>query len=562
MSRLTVNSVLCHAQFSHEFSPGITLVTGKNTSGKTSVARIMAALTAHDSNPAHVSATQGKLYVQDGALEGEARLDDVVWRPPSGISTPPGMAPPASPHAVGLVDFVRGNRSPKERAKLWEGLFLPDDPMAILKDRWPLPESQLAVVVNLIQEQGWEAASTIYDDRRKDAKRRWSAITGQQYGPKKAVEWVPPNWRTELEGASEKDLEAANVDLRDRIQQLGVQQTVEQSKIDEAREIVATEIPRAEHDLQEVKKQVAVLEEQFGAARKRLEEARDQKVGTTNEIRRLTQVLEARAPHQCPHCQGGLTMEGGTVKAWEKPSPKFLDEAQEARETLRQGVERLDRELPILNSNHDELSTTLLRASSQASQYEGRLQELQRRSVLATAEPSQSNDAERARLELALEEAQKNLIAYQSFYKAKREHDNIVELDAVCSLLGPTGARAQHMRSRMDNVRLVLKNAHAVTEWEEITILDDYSISSNGRPITLCAQNEQLKAQYLCQIAACMLGGSEWLVLDQADLLKDESGAGLITLLNRLATRRPNLHAVVCATSTPCPDGWDHVRLD
>ena len=70
MSHLQVDSVLCHAALSEEIMPGVTLVTGKNTSGKTSLARILAALTAHDPNPAHVSAAQTKVYVQDGVLEG------------------------------------------------------------------------------------------------------------------------------------------------------------------------------------------------------------------------------------------------------------------------------------------------------------------------------------------------------------------------------------------------------------------------------------------------------------------------------------------------------------
>ena len=563
MARLRVDSVLCHTALGIDFQTGVTLVTGKNTSGKTSLARILAALTAHDPNPAHVSATQGKVYVQDGVLEGQASLDEVTWRPPGGISAPPNQEPAATPHAVGLVDFVGGNRAAKERAKLWEGLFLPDEPMAILKPRWSLPESQLAVIVEMIQTRGWEAASAIYEQKRTETKRRWESVTGAgRYGSKKAVTWVPVHWRTELEGAAETDLQSACVDLRDRIMQMGVQQTIEQAKIDEAKLILARDIPDAEAALAEAERDTKDQELGVEDAAERLSAIRQGIRNNDRELKRVMDLLTSGAPHACPECGQGLVLTGGSVGRWVAPSQAEVLSAGESRANIETLIEDGRKKEHGMRDFVDSGRVELNNKRDKWGMAQGKVQVLKAQATFATLEPSQGNDAERARLELQLEEANKSLIAYQQFHNAARERDNVVELDAVCNLLGPTGARAQHMRSAMDGVRLVMRNACAITGWSKISILDDYSLTSGGRPITLCADNERLKAQYTCQIASAMLTQGEWLVLDQADLLRDESWEGLAMLLNRLSAKRNRLNIVVCATSTDCPSGWAHVRLE
>lgn len=561
MSQLEVTNVLYHGSLSHEFRPGVTLVTGKNTSGKSSLAKIIGALVTHDANPGHVSAAATKDYVTDGALEGQARLDDVVWRPPAGISSPPDQGPLSTPQAAGLIDF-RVNRVVKQRAELWEGLFLPSDPMAILRPRWQLPEAQLVAVVEIINTQGWEKASGIYEDRRREAKRRWQQITGARlYGKRVASTWTPKNWREELEGKSEADLQSEVVDLRDRLQALGVRQTIEQSRIDEANRVLAEDIPAAERDLSDAQTQYRAASADYQAHRKHLTEMQDLRESHKRELSRLTQILEAKAPYECPHCQKGLQLSAGQVVAWEAPSGAEIEKATTDRDTFMGNLAEVEAELGVQGQAMDGVSAEVNTAAGRVSQIQGRLDELRRRAEVAGMEVSQVDEGERAKLELDVEEANKFLVAHQQYYNAKREHDNVVELDTVCTLLGPTGARAQHMRQAMDKVRLVLANGSKRAGWLPITILDDYGLTSNGRSLPLVSDNEKLKAQWLCQVAAVMLAGGSWVVLDAADLLRDESWDGLVELVNSLASKREGLHIVVCATSTECPPEWDHVRL-
>ena len=138
MPELHIENLFCHEALDVELNPGVNLVTGKNTTGKTSLAMIIAALAAHYDNPASVSATSKKAYIRDGNLEGVAMMDGIKWTPQaSGIGAPVGIKPTAVQQAVGLTNFLEGGKGQKDRARLWESMFLPEHPREILAPVWP-----------------------------------------------------------------------------------------------------------------------------------------------------------------------------------------------------------------------------------------------------------------------------------------------------------------------------------------------------------------------------------------------------------------------------------------
>ena len=156
-----------------------------------------------------------------------------------------------------------------------------------------------------------------------------------------------------------------------------------------------------------------------------------------------------------------------------------------------------------------------------------------------------------------------NLDVFKQLSEAKMNHDNVVEMDKICTLLGPNGARAKVMEKAMDKVRKILALIQSITGWEQIGLLSDYGITANGRPIKLTADNEKLKAQWSMQIASAILTQSQWVVLDKADTLRDESWAGLVLLMDRIATRYENLKIVVCGTSVggQAGEGWNVIEV-
>ena len=578
MSHLQVDSVLCHASLTVDLTPGCTLVTGKNTAGKTSLARIIAALAAHDPNPAGVNATQGGVYVLDGVLEGQARLDEVVWRPPAGISAPPRQVPRACPHAVGLIDFIRSGRTPKERSERWEGLFLPSDTMAILEPWWEHDVRQLHSVVKIVDEHGWEKALSIYEQKRVEAKRRWQNLTGMtRHGKKNALSWVPKGWRTELESSNEDELRAAAVDLKDQINVMAVQNAVDQHEIDKAQEVLSGALPQVQKEHADADDKYRETSQSYTALLNDFKEWQNRGREAEANIAELDRLLKAEAPYRCPGCDTGLRINNSFLESWIPPSPSDILKSNEDLTAQKDRRDWLSAQIKATAPTLEELRGKANQAMRERQNAEGRIVELKKQTEFADMTASSSNEQMRGMVEEKLREANDNLMSFRQWRDARRENDNIIELEAVCQLLGPTGARAEHMRVKMDKVRKIMANCQEVTGWEVITILEDYGLCSNTRQIALAAQNEQLKAQWLCQIAAAMLTNMtepkdqdddtpvrpcEFLVLDQGDALKDESWDGCVVLMNRLAAARPHLHIIVCATSTACPDGWAHVRLN
>ena len=78
---LTAQNILCHEKLDITIEPGVTIVSGKNSAGKTSIATMIAALAAHHINPKGLPTTQFKSYVKGKALFANASMNGVTWRP-------------------------------------------------------------------------------------------------------------------------------------------------------------------------------------------------------------------------------------------------------------------------------------------------------------------------------------------------------------------------------------------------------------------------------------------------------------------------------------------------
>ena len=171
---------------------------------------------------------------------------------------------------MGLVNFV-GSQKPSQRAAIWEAMFLPKDPRAILEPVWKLPKEQLESVLQTIEDEDWNAACKIYESRRRDEKSNWARIVGGglNYGKAVAAQWRPDNWVLELEGASEQDLMADITNANDALRALGASQAVEQSQIDRGIEARDEIIPKLQAKANDKKAEIAKITEHLNEEKSR-----------------------------------------------------------------------------------------------------------------------------------------------------------------------------------------------------------------------------------------------------------------------------------------------------
>jgi len=563
--KLTVNNVFGFADADIELPQGAILITGKNSMGKTSLANIVGALVAHDDNPCRVSVTSKASYVRDGAQDGYAELNRVKWIPKSGMSIPNGSEPLATRHSAGLVDFIHEAKTRNTREKIWEELFVPDNPRELLEPVWTLPKAQLDAVVSTIERSGnWNEASKYYEDQRREYKRKWCEITGEQrYGDKKAPKWMPPNWSPDLEGASLEDLQREVVEARESVNAMTAIEAVSVSQIEEAQRIRDVEIPKTEARLNDATQRVSAYEgdlrnlnAEYAAKSKKVRDAES----WASEARRI---LDARAPYTCPHCQGGLSLTDGSLAPWFAPSGEELEKKRALYDETIEKIKRAKDNLKSVDNDRRDLESQVNNARAEASEYRGVIRALSAKAAYADREEAVEVDSSaRANAESRVREAQIRLDSFERRQLAMQHHDNVVKMDEICDLVGANGARAAHISDCLDRIRGVLNRISSITGWLPIDINHEYQITSSGRPVQMAAKNEQLKCQWAMQIACAYYCKDAWIILDEADTLRDESWDGLVKLVDALTGKNPKLRVLVCATSTVIDsDNWTQVQL-
>ena len=305
----------------------ITEVVGPNASGKTSLATAAQACLTHSRNPLHLPATEtAKWYLREGEGDGEASLQDgdenrVTWMPKADEMEIEGTAA-STAESVGLIDFT-ARRGPKERAELFQAVLLPS-PEEIIADlerdlakALGLPEEAAAAtgaesktdlkgIIKTVRQRGWEAAEAVYVDRRKALQRQWAQTTSENYGIKKAVDWLPAGWLSEYDGKTTVEAETEVARAREALDQLHRVDAASQKEIDAIDEAVE-QLPKLTdaHD----KAQIA-YNNQRSAVRAITAEQQDI-ASRCRSLEAQYKTMDAPETVPCPHCGEPLLIAAG-----------------------------------------------------------------------------------------------------------------------------------------------------------------------------------------------------------------------------------------------------------
>ena len=275
-----------------------------------------------------------------------------------------------------------------------------------------------------------------------------------------------------------------------------------------------------------------------------------------SEYARLNEPPKKPTTYACPECAAELVMPmaGGLLKYTSEAPPDHSERKAEIVRTMEEfkpKEEAAGRKVRDLGSEWRAKQDVAKRIERQLYEARGELAVYEKQAADAGLEVRESNEGERSALEAARERARVRHEAWLKMRDAQRAHENVVEQAAIAALLGPKGARHEYMQEQMDRVRRALDTIEKVTGWLPLGVTADYEVTSNGRPVKICAMNEQRKGQWSIQIALAMLDPHcKWVVLDAADLLRGDSWTGLVNLVDRLAAKRDDLSVVVCATLT------------
>ncbi|QPC44026.1 AAA family ATPase [Kaustia mangrovi] len=499
------------------------LVCGPNGAGKTSLAHALAAALTGDPVPiSGVKKSEAGAFVHSGSPKGlvtvTAEAGHVSVEYPRATVTTEGTPPSATPYAVGMKSLADMDTK-QASAVLIEYLKATptrEDLEAAL-DRIGVGASVADKIWSSIEANGWDNAAAHAKETGIRLKGQWEGITGTRYGSNKAERWLPDNWATDLEGASEESLQAAATEAREFLEAA----------------IAATAISNDERERLEAKAGKADdLRAEIADQETVIDGLREKVRATEKALADLPVVPVDDHMMPCPHCGSPVVVKRSPVRL-AKPEQIGDDEKKRRHEAIAKAKAAHDEACAKVSAAQKTLAD-LNRDLADAEAAQKTLDE-------ATVDDGGGDDVEAARENARYAEAR--IAAFKAKSSADRIHNSIQSNADVQALLAPDGLRLRKLRDAVADMNGRLAQICEAADWLPVKVQDDLSVTYADWPMKLCSAGHALRARIVLQAAFAELDGSACLVIDAADTLDRSGRRGLMRLLGTI-----KMPAIVCMT--------------
>ncbi|HEH9464136.1 TPA: AAA family ATPase [Pseudomonas aeruginosa] len=530
-----------------DVSAPVLLVAGHNGAGKSSLLDGVAM--AFNGQPRRVSLKKeiDKL-ITEGAKKGEARvewLDEADEVQACGVALPSGKGSPLadSPFLPFVLDASRfAALDAKDRRRVLFDLTGASASPAEVGKRLEAKGLDLALFekVKPLLRSGFPAAVEQAKAYASEARGAWKMITGENYGSEKAVDWAPELLATVVTedqvAEAGKNLQLLEDDLAEAQQALGASKQARQAadgraqRIAKLRELVDLE-PRRRNKLTTDEQNQDEWSEKVMAA----------ELASAGSV-----------PHQpltCPHCQGAVDLQAGTLVVHQPPEQ--IADAEAARRLPEYREYLASAQRAVANSQRD--LDECLAAAEQIKALEAESVEAPSAEAIANGEQAinelrQARDASRAKL-VALQEALEAATQREaSIAKAQAAHQDVVAWTGMVDALSPTGIPAEILADAIGPVNDTLKRLAGIAGWSPVEISADIDVTFGGRLYGLLSESERWRCDATIALAIATISGLRLVLLDRLDVLDLPSRNQAIALMRAMTSDREIDSVVVAGT--------------
>lgn len=531
-----------------DVSAPVLLVAGHNGAGKSSLLDAIAM--AFNGQPRRVSLKKemDKL-VTEGAKKGEAHVtfidnggdEQAAWvMLPTGKSAPLGESPflpyvldaslfaslDAKERRRVLFDLSGASASPAEVAKRLEAKGL---------------DLKLFEKVKPLLRSGFPAAVDQAKAYASESRGAWKAITGENYGSEKALDWAPELVATVVtddQVAEARDaLQLLESDLSEAQQSLGASKQARQAADGRAQRVAKL---RELADLEPRRRNKLTTDEQN----------QDE---WSEKVMAAELASAGSVPHQpltCPHCQGAVDLQAGALVIHQPPEQ--IADAEAARRLPEYREYLASAQRAVANSQRD--LDECLAAAEQIKALEAESADAPSAEAIANGEQAinelrQTRDASRAKL-VALQEALDAAAQREaSITKAKAAHDEVVAWTGMADALSPTGIPAEILADAIGPVNDTLKRLSGIAGWSPVQISADIDVTFGGRLYGLLSESERWRCDATIALAIATISPVLRLVLlDRFDVLDLPSRNQAIALMRAMTSEREIDSVIVAGT--------------
>ncbi|WP_445675422.1 AAA family ATPase [Pseudomonas aeruginosa] len=501
-----------------DVSAPVLLVAGHNGAGKSSLLDGVAM--AFNGQPRRVSLKKDMAQlVTEGAKKGEARvewLDAAYEVQVCGVALPTGKgsALTDSPFLAYVLDAsLFASLDAKERRRVLFDLSGASTSPNQIAERLVAKGHAAALVekVKPLLRSGFPAAVEQAKAYASESRGAWKAITGENYGSEKAVDWAPELLATVVTedqvAEAGKNLQLLEDDLAEAQQALGASKQARQAadgraqRIAKLRELVDLE-PRRRNKLTTDEQNQDEWSEKVMAA----------ELASSGSV-----------PHQpltCPHCQGAVDLQAGTLVMHQPPEQIADAEAARRLPEYREYLASAQRAVANSQRDLDECQA----AAEQIKALEAESVEAPSAEAIANGEQAinelrQARDASRAKL-VALQEALEAATQREaSIAEARAAHQDVVAWTGMADALSPTGIPAEILADAIGPVNDTLKRLAGIAGWSPVEISADIDVTFGGRIYSLLSESERWRCDTTIALAIATISGLRLALLDFFDVL-------------------------------------------
>ncbi|MGG2672251.1 AAA family ATPase [Pseudomonas aeruginosa] len=530
-----------------DVSAPVLLVAGHNGAGKSSL--LDAISHAFTGKPGRVTQKQhiGQL-ITEGAKKGEARvewLDESGEVQACGVALPSGKGSPLadSPFLPFVLDASRfAALDAKDRRRVLFDLTGASASPAEVSKRLEAKGIDLALFekVKPLLRSGFPAAVEQAKAYASESRGAWKAITGENYGSEKAVDWVPELLATVVTedqvAEAGKNLQLLEDDLAEAQQALGASKQARQAADGRAQRIA----------------QLRELAELEPRRRNKLTTDQQNQDEWSEKVMAAELASAGSVPHQpltCPHCQGAVDLQAGTLVVHQPPEQ--IADAEAARRLSEYRGYLASAQRAVANSQRD--LDECLAAAEQIKALEAESVEAPSAEAIANGEQAinelrQARDASRAKL-VALQEALEAATQREaSIAKAQAAHQDVVAWTGMVDALSPTGIPAEILADAIGPVNDTLKRLAGIAGWSPVEISADIDVTFGGRLYGLLSESERWRCDTTIALAIATISGLRLVLLDRLDVLDLPSRNQAIALMRAMTSDREIDSVVVAGT--------------
>lgn len=530
-----------------DVSAPVLLVAGHNGAGKSSLLDAIAM--AFNGQPRRVSLKKemDKL-VTEGAKKGEAHvtfLDNGGDEQTAWVMLPTGKSAPLadSPFLPYVLDAsLFASLDSKERRKVLFELSGASASPAEVGKRLEAKGLDLKLFekVKPLLRTGFPAAVEQAKAYASEARGVWKAITGENYGSEKAIDWAPELVTTVVTddqvAEAGKNLQQFEDDLAEAQQTLGASKQARQAADGRTQRIAKL-------------RELAELEPRRRNKLTTDEQGQDE---WSEKVMAAELASSGSVPHQpltCPHCQGAVDLQAGALVVHQPPEQIADAEAAKRLPEYREYLASAQR--AVANSQRD--LNECLAAAEQIKALEAESVDAPSAEAIANGEQAinelrQTRDASRAKL-VALQEALEATAQREaSIKKAQAAHQEVVAWTGMADALSPTGIPAEILADAIGPVNDTLKRLAATAGWSPVEISPEIDVTYGGRLYGLLSESERWRCDAVIALTIATMSCLRLVLLDRFDVLDLPSRGHAIALIRAVTFDREIDSVVIAGT--------------